>query len=490
MKVLAAFVVNALFNFLIGLIVAKFLGPEEYGRFALALALGLVIQTLVFDWIRLAAIRFYSERTRADEPQVRATLDTAFAILAVVLTLAVSAFLLSGVHFALSNSLIGLSIATAVTNGLFDFSTGLARARFNDRQYGRLVLVKNAFSLLLTTGGAFVFASAQMALLGAIVSIAGSIVAARGELTDAGSEMRAANGDLARVFLRYAAPIVSANLLYLLIPFINRSLVAKYYGFAETGQFSLAFDLGLRAVQAIGSALDVLLFQIAVAALDSHGLDRAKDQIARNIAIVLAVIVPACAGVILTLPSIEALVVPASYRGPFGVYITLMMPGLFALTMINFAINPIFQIEKKTLPLIAAALIGCAGTPVLVYLLPRGQDASSLAIAQSAAYFAAMIALIGFATVSRPRWPSLRDIASICVALAGMVAVVWPMRAWTPGVLSLAAQVIAGAGVYGALALALDVAGLRAPVMARLRKLSARGGGGLDADAGSAVHKS
>ncbi|HRY05033.1 MAG TPA: lipopolysaccharide biosynthesis protein, partial [Beijerinckiaceae bacterium] len=83
MKVLLAFVVNALFNFVIGLIVAKFLGPEEYGRFALALALGLVIQTAVFDWIRLSAIRFYSQRTRDDEPQVRATLDTAFAILAV-----------------------------------------------------------------------------------------------------------------------------------------------------------------------------------------------------------------------------------------------------------------------------------------------------------------------------------------------------------------------------------------------------------------------
>ena len=72
MKVLAAFVINALFNFVIGLVVAKFLGPEEYGRFALALALGLVIQTAVFDWIRLSAIRFYSERTRQDEPEVRA----------------------------------------------------------------------------------------------------------------------------------------------------------------------------------------------------------------------------------------------------------------------------------------------------------------------------------------------------------------------------------------------------------------------------------
>ncbi len=474
MKVLAAFVVNALFNFLIGLVVAKFLGPEEYGRFALALALGLVIQTAVFDWIRLAAIRFYSERTRQDEPQVRATLDTAFAIIAVGLTLVVGAVLLSGLDFALSHALIGLSLATAVTNGLFDYSCGLARARFDDRQYGRLVLVKNALSLVLTTGAAFWFGSAKMALLGAIVSIAGSIVAARGALTDSDSEAQRARYDLARSYLGYAFPIIAANLLYLLIPFINRTLVARYYGFAETGQFSLAFDLGLRAVQAIGSAMDVLLFQIAVAAHDSHGLERAKEQIARNITIVLAVIAPACAGVLMTLPSVQALVVPFEFRGPFGHYLTLMMPGLFALTVINFAINPIFQIEKKTLPLIGAALIGCAGAPLFVFLLPRGTDASSLAVAQSAAYLAALLALIAFAAPSRPRWPSLGDFARIGVALAAMCLVLWPMRDWTPGFGVLAVQIVAGAGVYGALALALDVGGLRRPILDKFVGLLAR----------------
>ncbi len=474
MKVLAAFVVNALFNFIIGLIVAKFLGPEEYGRFALALALGLVIQTAVFDWIRLAAIRFYSERTRQDEPQVRATLDTAFAIIAVGLTAVVGAVLLSGLQFGLSNALIGLSLATAVTNGLFDYSTGLARARFEDRQYGRLVLVKNALSLALTTGAAFWFASAKMALLGAIVSIAGSIVAARGALTDPDSEPRRAQYDLARSYLGYAFPIIAANLLYLLIPFLNRSLAAKYYGFAETGQFSLAFDLGLRAVQAVGSALDVLLFQIAVAAHESHGLERAKEQIARNITIVLAVIAPACAGVLLTLPSLEALVVPAEFRGPFGHYLTLMMPGLFALTLINFAVNPIFQIEKKTMPLIGAALIGCAATPVLVYFLPRGGDASSLAVAQSVAYIAALFALTAFATASRPRWPSLSDLLRIAAALVAMIAVLLPMRGWTPGYLALATQIVVGAAVYALAALALDVGGLRTPVVEKIRGLVGR----------------
>ncbi|MCB1522782.1 MAG: lipopolysaccharide biosynthesis protein, partial [Rhodoblastus sp.] len=204
---------------------------------------------------------------------------------------------------------------------------------------------------------------------------------------------------------------------------------------------------------------------------EKHGMESAKDQIARNITIVLAVIAPACAGVLLTLPSVEALVVPMQFRGPFGQYLTLMLPGLFALTMINFAINPIFQIQKKTAALIAAALIGCAGTPLLVAILPRGADASSLAIAQSGAYLAAMVALIGFATASRPRWPALRDFAAIAVSTGAMVGALWPMRGWTPGVLTLATQIVVGVSVFGAMALALDIASLRRPVIEKARGL-------------------
>ena len=69
--------------------------------------------------------------------------------------------------------------------------------------------------------------------------------------------------------------------------------------------------------------------------------------------IVIAVILPACVGIWLVLPSLQALIVPQQYRGPFGQLLTLMMPGLFFFALILYAINPIFQIAKRTAPLIA-----------------------------------------------------------------------------------------------------------------------------------------
>ena len=327
MKVLLAFLINSVTNFVIGLMVAKYLGPEEYGRFAIAFSITAVVQTALFDWLRLAATRFYSNKVRKTEPVVRASLDMSFLVVTTALAVATGLFALLGPALDFEGNLILLALLTAVVNGLFDYSTALVRARFDDGLFGRLVFVKNLLSLVLTGGGAFLFHSAAVAMGGAIASLLGSVVAARASLTDKDAPPGAARLETARTLVSYSAPIVAAHLLYQAIPLATRSVVADVYDFAETGQFALAFDLGMRAVLALGQALDVLLFQIAVAAHENHGAYRARRQVGRNMAVVLAVLLPACVGVFLVMPSIEQLIVPAQYRGPFGHYLNLQLPA-------------------------------------------------------------------------------------------------------------------------------------------------------------------
>ena len=179
------------------------------------------------------------------------------------MTLGTALLFSTGVQFPLSHGLIALGLGVAVANGLFDFNTALVRARFQDSLYVKLILVKNLLAIALTGGGAFWFGSARMAMIGGIVSITGSVVAARASLNDSDAEIRLASGAVARRLAGYALPIVAANLLYLCIPLGNRALVTVVYGFSETGQFSLAYDIGSKVVQAIGSTLDVLLLQLA-----------------------------------------------------------------------------------------------------------------------------------------------------------------------------------------------------------------------------------
>lgn len=470
MKVLAALLVNALFNFLIGLIVARFLGPEEFGRFALATALALTVQVALFDWIRLAAIRFYSEETQRSEPEVRATLDVSYVAAVATLLASAGALLAVGPAFSLPAPLLGLALGACVINGLFDYSTGLLRASFADATYARLVIVKNAFALGLIAGGAILFGSAEIAMVGGALSLGGAVLLTRAALMDRSSPARLASWPLARRYLGYAAPIVAANLLYLFVPLVNRTIVTHLYGFAETGQFSLAWDFGQRALQAVGSAIDVILFQMAVAAHAKGGIEAGRIAVARNLGIVVAILAPATLGLWLTLPSIERLIVPSEFRGPFAHYLTLLLPGLFALSIGAYGLNPAFQIEKKNGPMIAAAAVGCLGTPIITILGVRGTDATSLALAQSLAYVAAGLVLGGFAIARAGlRCPPRRDLAATALGCLLLLLTGMPLRALEAGLGTIILQVVAGAIVYAAVALAFDLSNVRAALAERLK---------------------
>lgn len=459
MRVILAFLINTLCNFAIGLLVAKFLGPEEFGRFALTLAVAMVLQTAFMDWLRLSAIRFYSERSRLERPELRATLDLSFAGVAAALTALGLAAMSSGVDLALSNALIGLAVGVAITNGLFDYNTALVRARFQDGLYGRLITAKNLMAVVATAGGAYLTGSASVAVAGVCLSMAGSILLSRDGLSDPEARPGIARRSLAADHARYALPIVAANLLYLMIPLVNRMLITRWYGFAETGQFSLAFDLGTRIVASIGTMLDVLLFQMAVRAADSHGAHEGRLQVARNMGVVLAILLPTCAGTWLVLPSLDSLIVPADFRGPFETYFGLLLVGLLCFGIMNFAINPVFQIKKRTLPMIAAAVVACIADPLVIAAMPS--NALSLAVAQSAAGLIGLVVLTGFAVASGARWPRARDILLSLLATAVMIAALLPLRRMTPGLSVLLLQTGGGMLIYGLFVGFFDIAGLR-----------------------------
>jgi len=465
-----AFASNALFNFLVGLFVAKFLGPAEFGRFAIAAAVAVMVNTAGFEWIRLSAVRFYSQRTRLERPEIRATLDDCFAALAFIVSLVVLAITLSGVHLVLSPGLLAMAATAGVASGLYDYSTALARARFLDKTYMGVIIIKNSLGLVLAVGGAWWFGSAALALAGVALSVAGALIASGRSLIDRGAGPNHGRWPLAKDFMRYGLPFVGASILFQMIPLANRALVSGLYGFGETGQFSLANDIGVRVLSAIAAAMDVLLFQLAVRAEEAHGPARARAQLADNMASVFAIIAPTSVGLWLILPSFETLIVPEAFRGPFARYLTAMLPGLFSFVLLQYTISPMFQIARRPSPMIIVAIAACAVDAALILLLPRGDDAHFFALAQTGAQISGLIAAVAFAATLRPQWPPLRDIAAIVAATGAMALVGAPLRAKAPGIILLIEQAALGVATFGALAYLLDIARTRARLAALFGK--------------------
>jgi len=465
---IAVFTANSLLNFVVGLLVAKFLGPAEYGRFTLALSAASVVQLIVFEWLRYCVPRFYTRQDQAGGAQIRATLDAVVGWLAILAAGAALLVYASGLDLALSADLAALAIGAAIANGLFDFAAALLRARFLNRPYAVLVAAKNVLAFGLTVGGAFWFGSARIALVGLMLSVVGALAAAKNGLVDEAARGGRAERWLVSKFLAYGMPIVAANVLYQSIPLLNRILVSRLFGFAEAGQFSLAFDIGTRIVNTLGSALDAVLFQLAVFDEKTLGASHGRERISRNMGVVLALIAPAVLGSWLVIPSFEQLLVPESFRGPFQHYFTLVAPGLFAWALINYAVNPAFQLAHRLAPLMISALVAVVANLATITFLPSGPDASVFALAQSAGALAGLVALLAMLPWLEPSWPKPRDLIVTLAACAAMVAVDLPLRGLTPGLATMLMEMALGGGACVATAAALDLAGLRSLVAPRL----------------------
>ena len=461
MIILAIFLINSGLNFLLGLLLAKVLGPDNFGRYAVAMAIAVLVNSIIFDWVRLSAARFYSEKIRTEQPQVRASLDLLVAIATFSTFGILGVLVIFGVDLRIPPLLAGAAAAAGVTMALFDFAMTLTRARFLDKVYSRAVIVKNIAAFVLMIGMAIYTESPVAVLCASVVSSALAIFLIRHVLREDGVSARQGQWPLVKKFAIYGMPLMLANMFYQLMSFISRALIVDDYGYGEAGQFALASDMGQRIFSTLGSALDILLFQLAVRADEIHGEQEGRKQVSENFSKVLALLAPLAAGYWLILPSFEATLVPQAFRGHFASYSEILAPALFCFGLILYGLNPTFQIARRTLPVVIAAVGAMAVNVIMSLWLSPRIGPLAFAWAQLAGYFCGAMLIAIAAVIYAPIRMNMRDIVLVLFATAVMALVLWPLRMISPGPEMLGLMVAAGAAIYGLLIFATDAAGLR-----------------------------
>ncbi|MDR3407308.1 MAG: lipopolysaccharide biosynthesis protein [Methylovirgula sp.] len=470
MLISLTFLLNAAINFALGLAVAKILGPAEFGRFAIGATLALTLNSIVFEWLRLSATRLYGAVARESEPDLRASLNAAYLGGALVLMLIGAVLLLLSGKLHLSPALSAATIVTAIANGFFEYWAALARARFRNVAYAKLVIVKNIAGLVfMIAAGVFLHDAAAVLAASSLAALV-SLAPVRRELRDPGTALSLARKDRILSFGHYGVPLVIANVIYQLILLANRSLAAAWLGFAAAGQLALATDLSQRLLQTVAAGFDVFLFQLVVGREATHGKAAAQKQVAINMLLVVAVVLPLAAGYVAIMPSFEAILIPAKYRSSFAPLSLILVPGLVLYCLAQFAFGPVFQLAMKTRQVIWAALAALACYVALLAVLARGGGLEAFAWIHCASYAVGATAIAIMGARLGESWPRLRDLLAVLAATAAMLLAIWPLRSIGPSWLALVSAVTIGPIVYCGLAWALDIAGIRQAVLARYPK--------------------
>ena len=461
MIVILPFVINAGMNFVLGLLIALFLGPDAFGVYAIGAAILVLVNTALVDWLKLAAIRFYSLASREKQPEIRATLDLLAAGIAIVTSLALAAAAFSGIDFRMPILLLATAVAGGICAGLFDFHGAIARARYLDGAYARLIIVKNLLALLLMVGVAWATNDPALVLLGGLVSAAIALLSVRHVLADAPLSVSAARRDLVWTFARYGFPLVGANVIYSLIPLFNRSALAGAYGFAEAGYFSLASDMGIRLFGTLAAALEIILLREVVRLDQTEGQAATHARIAANMPLVLLVLLPVAVGWWMALPAFEQVFVPISFRGHFAGYMTILTPAFLAMGLFQAGLNPVFLIAKRTGLATLAAGLGLAANLALAWLGPSFLGPQTYAIAQTAGFLVAFAITAFFALSALEAKLDIEALALVVAANAVMAGALWLLRGHFSAPVELALLIVAGTAIYAALIFGGNIAGCR-----------------------------
>lgn len=481
MRIVVTFLLNAGLNFAVGLVIASLLGPTSYGHYAVWASTGALLATGLFDWLRLSTARFYGDAQQQAAPALRPTLDATYSVF-IALLVGGGVLALAVPGFGLTAALVGVVVFTAVANGAFDFRTALARARFRDRDYAVLVIGKGALGLACAAAAALMTHEPIVVLAAQAGGTLLATLPVRRSLADRSRTDKSRvkpEPQLVRRFATYGLPVVAANVLFQSILLMNRSAAAATFGFAAAGHLSLATDTELRILLSMGAAIDVLLFQLAVRSEAMGGQQAAAAQVRTNIVHVAAVLLLLAIGFAATLPAFAALVVPIHFQDGFAPLALVILPGITLFCLGQFAINPVFQMARRTAPIIAGALLSAAVDALGLALMPASAGPLGIAAIHSVSLGLGTVLLTGLALKNPLVRPSLRDLFGLLAASVVTAAALWPLRALPSPVIVLAAAALVGPSIYGAMVLLFDVGDFRRHALAlytRCRPRPAREG--------------
>lgn len=454
---------------------SRLLDPAQYGRYALVLGTVNVLYALVFQWLRLALSR-YVVAAGEDGGKLKSTLVTTVGALVVVSGVVTAAAY--AVPFSRgSRDFLVLCWAVLAVQSAFELCCEFARGTLRPWQFMRLQLVRSGAFVLL--GAAFVVAGAGWwgPLAGLASGMALAVVLSWRDWSDVRFVI---DRPLLARLAQYGLPLALTVALTAVISTSDRYLIAWLMSDSAAGLYSVAVDLTAQTITLLMTAIHLAMFPVAVRAWERGGADGAAEQMRTNASLLLAVGVPCVVGLAVLAPGIAHTFLGSSFRGAAAMIIPVVALGTFLAGLKHCHFDAAFQFVHRTTSqvwiVLAAAVLNVALNLVAIPRWGIHGAAGASVVAYVSAI--ALTVVVGRRHVALPM--PFGPAAKVLLAGGVMGLLLYPLRHHVAPA-AVAAQVAAGALVYGAVLVATDFMGVRTALLAKRRAARSRPSAGAAA---------
>jgi O-antigen/teichoic acid export membrane protein len=413
-------IAGSLFGVILSLLVPFFLVTKEYAVYSLVLGYAQLLSSIAFESARIGMIRY---SYTADE----ALSEARRGVLALSYICIFGAMLLSALICALMATIsswlwsLAIVLIGAAFQGVFDGQQAVARARMDNAIYSVRVIVRAALAMLGAVGCGLLFGTGDATLIGLFLAYPISSIIG---IKDIKAIVRSAHFDPKqfRFLFRFGAFASVGTNLAMAVPAAMRSVVVAGLGLAEAGGVLFVIDLSQRMFATVSSAVNVIVVQNVIRAIEFSGYDRIQSQVRYQILSIACFVLPAIIIFSCLQEPIGNVVVPDIYRESFHAAAVSGALAMGIMAIRQYSLDPLFLVFGSS----EGALIGPVAsilTLLICSVLPRDVWSGSvyglalqLIVSSFVGFVVTIIALISW---GRFVWP-IADIArllGVCVLM-------------------------------------------------------------------------
>ncbi len=273
--------------------------------------------------------------------------------------------------------------------------------------------------------------------------------------------------------VEYAWPLVAVAATAMILQYSDRFLLGSLAGTEALGIFAVAYNLVERPTTLICSSISTATFPLVVQVLEHDGKEAARVQAGRNGIALLAVTLPACAGLALTADHVAASLVGPAFRGGVAALLPIMSFTALARGLRAHFVDHAFHLSGRPLMMLwtygPATVVNIA---LNLYVVPRygmfGAAWTAL-ICQAATVVGGWFLGTALFPVWLPVGQVIRCVLAIVPMTVALTVIQFPLN-W----FGLFAAILLGGTLYIASALVLDVGEVRSLGRNALRRRLAR----------------
>ncbi|MEG3174050.1 hypothetical protein U1708_17720 [Sphingomonas sp. ZB1N12] len=463
---------------MISLITPFVLVPSQYVIFSLVWASGQFMTGVLFEWLRLATLR-YSAPGLAGAADRKRVLVASYIYLTLALLVIIA---VSWLFFPFDMWMVYAgAILFAIGQGTFDGNQAFIRAARENVAFARNWVIRAVLSIGFVAATSLTLGSGWWTSLALGVSFGTALMVARAIDRRSRKDRPVASGATGArwtewsILARYGALAAVSGVIANAVPTLVRWALVAHLGKGGAAGALLAADLSQKALAVTGLAVNVVAMQNSFSAVDTGDAETIMRANRKQIAWAFAAVVPVGLFVWLLGNEVAQVLMRPSYRAVFVASIGPCALGAGLICIRLFAFDPLFYAFKKAGFSVAGAALSLAlcglglygpelvGVPALNPLTVFWGSAAAGLLASVAIALAVLRV--------RPPWSQLGRIALAAGAVVAVDSVL-------PRLEGVAGLVLFGAVlglVYVAAVAALDIVGLRTELLvpaiqARYRK--------------------